>query len=63
MPFKKRIDRVFVSKLDQMLFQFDQDNQTKSAAQQAEIDKANRATKKRDNACYEADPKGLWENF
>ncbi len=63
MLFKKRIDRSFVSELDHMLFQFDHDHPTKSAAQQTEIDKANRVSKKRDNVCYNADARDLWENF
>ena len=62
MLFKKR-DRSFVSELDQLLFQFDHDHPKKSAAQQVEIDKANRVSKKRDNACYNSDAKDLWENF
>lgn len=63
MLFKKRVDRSFVSELDQLLFQFDQDHPTKSAAQQAEIDKSKRVATKRDNACYDADAKGMWDNF
>ncbi len=63
MLFKKRIDRSFVSELDQLLFQFDQDHPTKSAAQQAEINKANRVSNKRDNASYSADSRDFWEHF
>ena len=59
--FKKR-DRSFVTELDQMLFQFDQAH-PKSLAQQAEIDKANSVSDKRDNPNYSPPFKSVWENF
>ncbi len=60
---KKRIQKSFVSGLDQMLFQFDHDHPKKSLSQQAEIDKAIRVNRKRDNPDYDLDRQDLWENF
>ncbi len=63
MLFKKRIERSFVSDLDQFLFQFDYDHPEKSPAQQAEIGKARRITQKRDNSTYTIETKDFWESF
>lgn len=63
MPFKKRIEKSFVSELDQMMFQFDHDHPEKSVSQQAEIDKATRVNRKRDHANYDLDRQDVWENF
>lgn len=60
--FKKRLDRSFVTELDQTLFQFDQTH-PKSSAQKAEIDKAKGVSNKRDDAHYSTELKDLWQNF
>lgn len=58
-----RMKRNFVSKLDQFLFDFDDKKKMKSQSQQAEIKKADRVTKMRDDNQYETKAESVWDNF
>ena len=63
MIFKKRIERSYVSELDDFLFQIDQNNIKKSTSTLAEISKSKRVSHMRDDATYDSNLKNLWENF
>lgn len=61
---KQRIDKSFVSELDQFIQQFDLDHPEKSTSQIADIRKSSRVAKLRDNAISsnKMDQK-IWEEF
>jgi hypothetical protein len=61
---KQRIDRSFVSELDQFIQQFDQQHPEKSKSQIADIKKAARVAQLRDHAISTtAAEQKIWEEF
>lgn len=60
---KQRVDKSFVSELDQFIQQFDLDHPEKSDSQIADIKKHQRISQLRDNARLSDKPSKIWEDF